>query len=116
SGAKIARSLRQQLNARGKFVPILVTGSREPIINAVRRGCFSALDQCRSSAARKLRARLQEHGDGMGLGPAETIHELHRTLVEHERGVAGTVVIIDELGKLLEFAARHPDAADVYSL
>lgn len=109
---------RANLRAKGRLVPVLATGARESIGNVLAKACFNSIDQyCTSSAAKKLKGRLaSDLAEGREIGPVDLVRSMHELVVTHEQNIAGTIIIIDELGKLLEFAARHPDRADVFSL
>jgi hypothetical protein len=115
---KSARLIRANMRAKGRLVPVLATGSRESIGRVLSKACIRTIDQyCTSTAARKFKGCLSSDlAKGREILPLELVRSMHELVVSHEENVAGTVIIIDELGKLLEFAARHPDRADVFSL
>lgn len=115
---KAATRFRAAARTHGRLVPILVTGSREPIGSAVARACVASLDQwCISSQAKRLRSQIVvELGENRDLDLLNLVRRVHETVTRHETGVAGTIFILDELGKFLEFASRHPNHADVFSL
>lgn len=115
---KAATGFRAATRTNGRLVPVLVTGSREPIGNAVGRACIASLDQwCISGQAKRLKTQLTaELGEGRDLDLLNLVRRMHETVIRHESGVAGTIFILDELGKFLEFASRHPNRADVFSL
>jgi hypothetical protein len=105
------------------LVPVLVTGAREGVPAALLRGLRRATDllQRRSrrppAAVQRLAQRLQslaasEPADDVVL---EAATDLCEYVVASGRGT-GLLVILDELGKFLEYAALHPDREDVYLL
>lgn len=106
---------------RPNLLPILVTGTRAPLAQSLRMALAKALEeQCKRGKPPQLIARLravhEQHarvGDG-----SEDIALLSETAKYlHESGKAdGLVLILDELGKFLEFAAQHPDKQDIYFL
>jgi len=53
--------------------------------------------------------------NGFG-NPVSGLLKLHECVAANEDGVAGTLIVIDELGKLLEYAASNPDRSSVYAL
>jgi len=62
---------------------------------------------------------LEELGDGKGRrvrDPVQVLTAVHDCVANKEPGISGTLVIFDELGKLLEFAALHPRESDVHIL
>lgn len=116
------RALRSELGLRNnapKLVPVLVTGAREPLAFAVLRGLQAALN--RSSEARKsvrVRGELERliaKGQASDRQVLELIEQTSEELVSRGQ-FGGILLIIDELGKFLEFAALHPEQQDVYFL
>ena len=104
-----------------ELLPMLVTGSREPLAVALLRSLKSALLRVNGERkALKLVDRITILLEGNPLAiPEDTVIEL---LAEarnnlHATGKAqGLLIIVDELGKFLEFAAYHPEQQDVYLL
>ena len=110
---------------KAPLFPVLITGRREGISSSVLRGLESAGKRLRSIAAGQepeglskwLKAVRSEHKS-----PLFQDHGAVAQLVEDfallvgEAGFGGVFIVIDELGKLLEFAALHPKDSDVYLL
>lgn len=95
------------------FWPILVTGGREPLTQALVRGL--------RDAARHLPPALTPltlpDTDTLGGREAARLYEdVSAALMAHVPGCRGLLVVIDELGKFLEYAALHPEAGDVQAL
>ncbi|RWP51059.1 hypothetical protein [Mesorhizobium sp.] len=100
------------------FLPILITGGREGIVQAVARGVRESLGTLlsekrpqRSVSIDKALLACEAVGTVASL---EDLIDALRSLAA-ERGL-GLLIIIDELGKLLEFAAMNPDREDVFVL
>jgi len=99
--------------------PILLTGSRDGLVQALAIGIGRALSRQSvsknwSTALKKLVAqfdRVQRSGNARAL---EALLESVRECAE--RDGAGVLLVIDELGKLLEHASQHPDSEDVFVL
>lgn len=99
--------------------PILLTGSRDGLVRSLATGIGRALSRQpiskdRSTALKNLVAqcdRVQRSGSARAL---EELLESVRDYAEHEG--AGVLLVIDELGKLLEHASQHPDSEDVFVL
>ncbi len=103
------------------FWPVLVTGAREPMARALLRGLRHSL-------------RHLPEGDVVERGLAETwewpwepegssardiagVYEDAAALLRrHVAGCKGLVVVVDEMGKFLEYAALHPEAGDTQVL
>ena len=105
--------------------PVLITGRREGIAASILRGLQSAGEGLQKEVGigtntdlkkwlRKVRAEqksplFQDYGN-----VADLVEEF-AGLVQ-VAGYGGLFIVIDELGKLLEFAALHPKDSDVYLL
>ena len=103
------------------YLPILVAGSREPISFAVARALNKALhEEADGRSKLKVGERLAV-AVNMGLGAVtdeltlDFILEANSELIAKGRS-KGLFIILDELGKFLEFAALHPDRQDVFFL
>jgi hypothetical protein len=101
------------------LLPVLVTGAREGIVPALARGIVEALrqgstvrDRKASHALVKEAERIESEVDAIGL---ERLIEKVRTYANTRNG-RGVLLIIDELGKLLEYASLRPDREDVFIL
>jgi len=115
---KAVTQLRANLRQHGRLIPVLVTGSQEPFGTLISKACVAAISQyCTSAEAKRLRARVSTAiAERSDLDPVEVVSNMHNMVVKHEPKTVGTIIIVDELGKVLEFAARHPDKTDVYAL
>lgn len=102
-----------------RFLPVLITGSREPMSLAVLRGLVSALESAthgkKKFPVREKAAELLAEG---GFQDREVVALIEQTSTELVRcgSHSGLLLIIDELGKFLEYAALNPDAQDVFFL
>jgi hypothetical protein len=101
------------------LIPVAVTGSREPLQLSILRGLkatLSTLDGAGpASTARRVNKMLAPAAD------SATDRDLLDLVEETAKaaslgGGSGLLVVIDEMGKLLEYAASHPDKSDVYVL
>ena len=105
---------------RRPFLPVLVTCSREPlgvsILRAMQRSMASVYR--RGAKVRpiewieRLLAKNQEPSDDQVI---RAILETNTRLIADSKA-QGLLLIIDELGKFLEFAALHPHRQDVFLL
>ena len=102
------------------YLPVLVTGSREPLSLAVARALSTALHQqfdgrSRLKVSERLTAALAKGGAVTDQTTLEFISEANSELIAKGK-TKGLFIILDELGKFLEFAALHPDRQDVFFL
>lgn len=124
-GMELPAAIRRQLSlprfdSRAHLLPVLVTGSREPISVALLRGLKQTL------AAHPSDRRVKRLLEGLTSTLQLEISEIDRNalnLVQQtaaklvESGSAnGLLIILDELGKFLEFAALHPERQDILIL
>lgn len=105
------------------FWPVLVTGAREPIIQALLRGLRESLRHLPESEARLVHADLEtlvvdpwlaENKTGRDI--AALVENTSCVVRRHLTGCAGLIVVIDEMGKFLEYAAQHPEKGDMQVL
>jgi len=122
----LPHSLRSRINVdvihgKPRLLPVLVTGSREPINVAVLRSLLHTLQlQVDSRAQLKVVPKLFSLVRGNGKKVTDDIalnliQEINCELIAKERA-KGLLIILDELGKFLEFAALNPERQDIFFL
>ena len=111
----------QQLGLpKPQFIPVLVTCSRQPLGISILKSLHETLRGLyRRGATPKLVVEVQRHIESRVEPTEDEIFQLVRDV--NSRVIAdgkgkGLLLVIDELGKYLEFAASHPDRQDVYLL
>lgn len=102
-----------------RFWPILITGAREGIVPAILRGIsesvFSARRYVPDLDVKKLETLIEaSKADRTGGRAFDRLFDWLRT--QSAEAGRGVVLVIDELGKLLEYAAQNPDEQDVFIL
>lgn len=125
SKGRLPKGLREQVLEeipeikKLQYIPVLVVGNREAITPAVLRafqqvlaglfprGAKSNLEFAIDKALRKNRPSDQE--------ALQLIKEANAKIIQSGKG-NGTLLILDEVGKFLEYAALHPEEQDVYFL
>ena len=133
AGPKKARQILQQsdpdlageLLAKGRqsrrgLMPVAITGTREPIDRAILRGLDHSLTDMANghgrSVVREVR-RCLKHATGANVVGARNLTELLAATMDKVCTPAsrldGIFLILDELGKLLEFANSQPSQSDV---
>jgi hypothetical protein len=107
----------------GGFCPILVSGASEPILQSLLRAALRALPRYffrgrRPAALRDLERLSADCQKGRPITSSEVVEALAKVaaLLQKTGRSQGLIVIIDELGKFLEFAAQHPESGDIYVL
>ncbi|MGA1840965.1 MAG: hypothetical protein ACMUIU_10100 [bacterium] len=104
------------------YLPILITGSRSPIdITILKALLHSLIESCIGGECpniiNEIHSAIKTYNE-IPI-PLEAFSNLIRETNNylHSTGKAnGVLIIIDELGKFLEFAALHPDRQDIYFL
>jgi hypothetical protein len=118
---KNVRPLRQELGLSKlpMLLPLLVTGAREPLAFAVVRALHGALarfvDGRKKLQSRDTAASILGQGAADDRKVVELVEATAAELVA--KGLFdGILLVIDELGKSLEFAALNPEKQDIYFL
>jgi hypothetical protein len=106
---------------RPNLLPVLVTGTRAPLGESLRTALARTLEeQCRRGQPPELISRLRNSGGKRAAAQdgSEEIALLQEAgqYVRRSGKAESLVILLDELGKFLEFAALHPDRQDIYLL
>lgn len=123
---KLHPSIRQAINfkqigiARPRLLPILITGTREPIsvalLRALHKALASACGRGRPPVVLERIIAAIETADSSAVTDDTVlalIQEVNSSVVSSGKAT-GMLIILDELGKFLEYAAIHPEKQDVY--
>ena len=119
------------LHGRRGFCPVLISGERSPISLALLRGLERGLTAFSDSPVRRgaiqstflqpllldIQKRLEAAENG-NLPHASEITDLFESATHQIRteGGAGLLLVVDELGKFLEYAAHDPEYGDLFVL
>lgn len=106
---------------RTRLLPVLITGSREPMAVAITRSLLRALEDAFDSRSKlnileDLRAVLAGPKPHVADDAALGFILLANTELIAKDKADGLLIILDELGKFLEFAALHPERQDIFLL
>ncbi|MEJ5223072.1 MAG: hypothetical protein WHV44_01360 [Anaerolineales bacterium] len=118
--APLAERVRASLNhgSTKGLLPIPVTGYRAPLQECLRHGFIQALE--RLNANGQVAPLLAEARGWSNQTESRVIirwlASLLEILTQPDFGFAGAMLIFDEMGKPLEFAASHPQETDIYLL
>ncbi len=106
----------------GGFLIVPVVGSRQPLARTLLRGLAEAMEglAVRTPALeeqhRRVVALYERSERGEDIASPEVTEAVERTAAMARRevpGVLGLLLMVDELGKALEYAALHPGGTDV---
>lgn len=100
-----------------KFFPVLISGSREPLAQAILRGTKSALinssfENFKNSIAEI--ERLEQSTNVTGKDIVNLFSSISKSINFSSKSKIGLLVIIDEFGKMLEYAALNPQESDIF--
>ena len=105
----------QPATPRG-LLPVPITGYRAPLQDVLRHG----LDQALAGLGKDSEiAELLSTGwpnDANSRSIVGWLQQALRVVAKPQRGYSGILLILDEMGKTLEYTAAHADVTDVYLL
>lgn len=116
------RRRKSALPERG-LCPVLVTGTREPLGKALLRGLIRSIEEFWSrkpplllAEARGLLEAFETGKIVSGRQIVEVYEQAAEKVCLSSSPGGGLLVIVDELGKFLEYAAVHPQHSDIFLL
>ena len=103
------------------FCPVLISGERAPLSTALLRGLEKGLESfgipSNSSIQEKIAELLESAASETPLQASEITNLFESaTRAIKKKGGEGLLLVIDELGKFLEYAAQSPAQGDVFVL
>jgi len=107
---------------KGKLCPVLVTGSREPLERALARALVRALRKLAPlgrppEILGRLESLAEAASDERNTGRLVALYEEVLSYLErYGNDALGILLVVDELGKFLEYGASHPERGDVFAL
>ena len=107
--------LAKQLSAQ--LIPILIVGSRAPLAASLVAGLTRSLER---GGHTRLLARLKKEQKEIFANPTPTARDTAELFqaaacLADTEGAEGLLVIVDEAGKFLEYAAQHPQQGDLFA-
>jgi hypothetical protein len=125
---RLPEHLRQAINfkklgvSRPNLLPVLVTGSHEPLavglLRALRRDLITTCGRGRPPVVIE-RIDVQLNESLTNPVPDQVVVQLLSDACSHVVGTgkgSGVLLLLDELGKFLEYGALHPERQDVFLL
>jgi hypothetical protein len=110
-------------NEEEGYWPVLITGSREPVGRSLLRGLVAALKRSPYPAASEVRRALEHacadtlRSSNPSARDVTEVFALASAIASRfGRDCRGLLVVVDELGKLLEYAATYPTQSDMQVL
>lgn len=122
SGAEKALAARYEKSAQGRigYFEVLVTGAPEPLGLRLLKGFADSAELYWSGRRGKnpqIVARLRAAVESGSVSTTDLLDMVKEVQVQLSKtGSAGILLVIDELGKFLEYESRHYGANDIYIL
>jgi len=117
----LGRYFRGNIRKSEGFCLITITGSPEPLTERLAQSMLVSAEAFRGtqrgavpSFIRELRGAIQGEADIPIGNLVDWMSDLQRMVLK--AGGKGILVVIDELGKFLEYEARHRQSSDIYLL
>ncbi|HEV2800362.1 MAG TPA: hypothetical protein VGW12_07690 [Pyrinomonadaceae bacterium] len=114
---------RRNTALRRGLCPVLVSGTREPITVALLRGLVRSIEQFWQKSPPLVFAEVKsllseaEAGNSVpGRRVADVFEEVAQKVCSSRANGDGLLIVVDELGKLLEYAATNPKDGDIFVL
>ena len=104
------------------FCPVLISGERAPLslslLRGLQQGLISFNGISRKNAPLPKIKTLLEAAEKGTLPHASEITALFESATQHicESGGSGLLIVVDELGKFLEYATQYPGQGDMFVL
>lgn len=123
SEAGATRSEEWAGSATPRYLPALCAGAREPLAVGLVRSLAAAVLGSRHKLPTKIASRLGRAERAAAKGSSLQSHELISLVDDVAASIAscrsraeGLLIVIDELGKSLEYAAAEPEMSDIFLL
>lgn len=112
---------KSPLAASKLLCPVLVSGNRKGLESSLAQALADAVTRFSAgSKAAGLARRLEKLVAGKTTNRSQTLLDCFEQALDlvchHKVGGFGLLIVIDELGKHLEYAAQHPDDGDIFIL
>ncbi|MFA5285397.1 MAG: hypothetical protein WC347_07360, partial [Smithellaceae bacterium] len=102
-----------------QYAPVLVVGNRGAIAPAILQALLAVLEELFSRGTKSaLELAIEKALQKKNVSDDDALHLIREanTKIIQSGKASGMLLILDEVGKYLEFAALHPEQQDVYFL
>lgn len=117
---ELAKQFAKEIKGTNGYLKVLVTGSPEPMAKKIVNGLLIAAEQFWEKlpgAKPKVIRLLKEESEKQKISTSGVLELIKKLQVALSRvNSKGILLVIDELGKFLEYEARHYGANDIYLL
>lgn len=115
---KLCLKFNNHIKETKGYLPILITGTPEPLGKRFLSNMFNAAQKYWNTAGRKplIIDKIKDTLESQEFTPTDLINLLKELQEAVEKTGKGILIIIDEFGKFLEYEARHYGSNDIYLL
>lgn len=116
---KLASQIAKHTKGREGYLKVLITGSPEPLTHRILEGLHNTAEEYwygRRGKKPAIIGNLKAALDEESVSPTEVVRLIRAFQKAIEGHASGLILVIDELGKFLEYEARHYGANDIYLL
>ncbi len=115
---RLAERFESEVKDSDGYLKVLITGAPEPLSRRLLKGMAKAVEAYWTFKGPKPKVIADLHqaakAETSSSDIVELVSELQKAL--HKKQCKGILLVIDELGKFLEYEARHYGANDIYLL
>lgn len=121
----LAKELKEKLSTlkgrRRRFLPVLLTARRAPAALCFAQAIQPRLDEMEGEDTTRLASDVRRFIKDVTRGGQPDSRRLMTLMtafesVARQAGYPGVLLLVDEMGKLFEFAARTPQRGDVFAI
>ncbi|UHQ53735.1 hypothetical protein [Microbulbifer sp. YPW16] len=117
---ELSKLFAKEVKGTRGYLKVLITGSPEPMANKIVKGMLVAAEKfwsAQAGAKPRVIKLLKEESEKPGVSTTTVIALVKKLQVALLKASSnGIFLVIDELGKFLEYEARHYGANDIYLL
>lgn len=117
--ADLAKIFAKDTKGSEGYLKVLITGSPEPLTHRVLEALLETADgywEGRRGKKPAVITKIREAVEEESISPTEVVRLFRAFQAAIEGHARGVILVIDELGKFLEYEARHYGANDIYLL
>lgn len=120
SAPEVAKPFHKEIAKSNGYLKVLITGSPEAMGNKIVQGLYESAETFFSGfrgPTPKIVKQLKDLSDKESVSTSDLLKQINALQIALvSKDCKGIYLVIDELGKFLEFEARHYGANDIYML
>lgn len=116
SDDELAKSFSSKVRGTNGYLKIVITGKPQPFIKSFVSALKAGVERFWSRRPNFYKTICNLEDDASTSDVMDVLREIQNHLAANFKKPTGILIIIDELGKFLEYEARHSDSDGVYLL